>query len=70
MARHVDRERIRRAKLIGSEAAVARAEAARRKLADCDGRLAKYRNALEAGADAAIVGPSLACSKVRVGGGT
>ena len=38
------------------EAAIARAEAARRKIAHCDDRLTKYRNALEAGADAAIVG--------------
>ena len=30
-------------------------EAARRKLADCDSRLAKYRRALDAGADPAIV---------------
>jgi site-specific DNA recombinase len=37
------------------EAAVARKEAARRKLADCDARLAKYRSALEAGADALVV---------------
>jgi site-specific DNA recombinase len=37
------------------EAAVARAEAARRRVADCDARLAKYRTALEAGADAVIV---------------
>lgn len=34
---------------------LARAEAARRKLADCDERLAKYRQALEAGADATVV---------------
>lgn len=34
---------------------VARAEAARRKLADCDARLAKYRQALEAGADPTVV---------------
>ena len=33
----------------------ARAEAARRKIADCDSRLAKYRQALDAGADAAVV---------------
>ena len=33
----------------------ARAEAARRKLADCDKRLAKYRQALDAGADATVV---------------
>jgi site-specific DNA recombinase len=38
------------------EAAVARAEAARRKLADCDARLAKYRTALEAGTDPVLVG--------------
>jgi hypothetical protein len=38
------------------DAAIARAAAARRKIADCDDRLSKYRNALEAGADAAIVG--------------
>lgn len=37
------------------EAAEARAEAARRKIADCDSRLAKYRQALDAGADAAVV---------------
>ena len=30
-------------------------KAARRKLADCDQRLAKYRQALDAGADAAVV---------------
>jgi site-specific DNA recombinase len=33
----------------------ARREAARRKLADCDQRLAKYRKVLDAGADAAVV---------------
>lgn len=32
-----------------------RVEAARRKLVDCDNRLAKYRQALDAGADAAVV---------------
>lgn len=37
------------------DAAEARREAARRKLADCDQRLAKYRQALDAGADAAVV---------------
>ncbi|HVA04763.1 MAG TPA: recombinase family protein [Acidimicrobiales bacterium] len=37
------------------EAAEARMEAARRKVADCDSRLAKYRAALDAGADATIV---------------
>ncbi len=37
------------------DGAEARAEAARRKLVDCDERLAKYRDALEAGADARIV---------------
>jgi len=37
------------------EAAVARAEAARRKIADCDQRLAKYRAALDAGADPVVV---------------
>ena len=37
------------------EATEARREAARRKLADCDSRLAKYRQALDAGADAAVV---------------
>ena len=35
--------------------AEARAEAARRKIADCDQRLAKYRQVLDAGADAAVV---------------
>ena len=38
----------------------ARAEAARRKLADCDGRLAKYRKALEAGAEPTVVAGWLA----------
>lgn len=37
------------------EAGEARAEAARRKIADCDSRLAKYRAALDAGADPLIV---------------
>jgi site-specific DNA recombinase len=37
------------------DAGAARAEAARRKIADCDDRLRKYRGALEAGADPAIV---------------
>jgi site-specific DNA recombinase len=37
------------------DASAARAEAARRKLADCDQRLAKYRQALEAGAEATVV---------------
>jgi len=37
------------------EVAQARMEAARRKLADCDSRLAKYRAALDAGADPTIV---------------
>lgn len=37
------------------DAAVARAEAARRKIADCDARLAKYRAALDAGADPIVV---------------
>jgi hypothetical protein len=32
-----------------------KAEAARRKLADCNGRLAKYRSALDSGADPVIV---------------
>ena len=39
----------------GDESREARAEAARRKIADCDHRLAKYRQALDAGADAAVV---------------
>ena len=34
---------------------LARAEAARRAVKDCDARLAKYRDALEAGADPAVV---------------
>lgn len=34
---------------------IARAEAAQRKLADCDERLGKYRQALEAGADPTVV---------------
>ena len=38
-----------------NEAAEARAEAARRKIADCDHRLTKYRQALDAGADATVV---------------
>jgi homogentisate 1,2-dioxygenase len=33
----------------------ARAEAARRKLTDCDDRLGKYRPALDSGADPALV---------------
>jgi hypothetical protein len=37
------------------EVAEARMEAARPKVVDCDSRLAKYRAALDAGADAAIV---------------
>ena len=37
------------------DAAEARAEGARRKIADCDQRLGKYRQALDAGADATIV---------------
>ena len=37
------------------DGAIARAEAARRALEDCDTRLAKYRAALEAGADPAVV---------------
>ena len=37
------------------EAAEARAEGARRKIADCDQRLGKYRSALDAGADATVV---------------
>lgn len=37
------------------EAAEARAEAARRKLADCDDRLTKYRAALDSGADPVVV---------------
>ncbi len=34
---------------------IARAEASRRAVADCDTRLAKYRSALQAGADPAVV---------------
>jgi hypothetical protein len=37
------------------DTATARAEAARRAVKDCDGRLAKYRSALEAGADPVVV---------------
>jgi hypothetical protein len=37
------------------EAAENRTEAARRKLADCESRLGKYREALDSGADPAIV---------------
>ena len=37
------------------ETAEARLEAARRRIVDCDSRLAKYRAALDAGADATIV---------------
>lgn len=37
------------------EAAEARAEAARRRLRDCEQRLAKYRQTLDAGAEAAVV---------------
>ena len=37
------------------DGALARAEAARRAIADCDARLQKYRSALEAGADPAVV---------------
>lgn len=37
------------------DAGAARAEAARRKIADCDDRLRKYRGALEAGATALVV---------------
>jgi len=39
----------------GDEAAEARSEAARRKIADCDHRLAKYRQVLDAGAEASVV---------------
>ncbi len=39
----------------GEEGAEARAEGARRKIADCDQRLARYRSALDAGADATVV---------------
>ena len=42
------------------EAAEARAGAARRKIADCDSRLARYRQALGASADAAVVATWLA----------
>jgi site-specific DNA recombinase len=38
-----------------TEADHARIDAAKRKLADCDSRLAKYRAALDAGADPAVV---------------
>ena len=44
----------------GDEASAARAEAARRKLADCDDRLARYRAALDGGADPALVAGWLA----------
>jgi hypothetical protein len=37
------------------ESIEAKAEGARRKLADCDDRLAKYRSALESGADPVVV---------------
>jgi len=37
------------------DASAARAEAARKALTDCDARLVKYRSALEAGADPAVV---------------
>src|SRR5438445_1347202 len=37
------------------ERVVAQVEAARRQLADCDGRLTKYRAALEAGTDPAVI---------------
>jgi site-specific DNA recombinase len=37
------------------EAGEARAEAARRKITDCDSRLAQYRRALDGGADAVVV---------------
>ncbi len=49
-ARHWPRRRRRR-----SDADQARVEAAQRKLADCDRRLAKYRKALDAGADPVVV---------------
>jgi site-specific DNA recombinase len=39
----------------GDEASAARTEAARRKLADCDDRLARYRAALDGGADPVLV---------------
>lgn len=41
------------------DAATARAEAARRKIADWDERLRKYRQVLKAGADALIVAGSM-----------
>jgi hypothetical protein len=37
------------------EAITAKLDAARRQLVDCEGRLAKYRSALEAGADPIVV---------------
>jgi site-specific DNA recombinase len=40
---------------VTDDAGAARAEAARRRITDCDDRLRKYRSALEAGADPAIV---------------
>jgi site-specific DNA recombinase len=42
------------------DAAAARAEAARKKIADCDGRLASYRRALEGGAPGEVVGAWIA----------
>lgn len=39
----------------GDEAATARAEAARRKISDCDERLARYRSLVEAGTDPKVV---------------
>ena len=39
----------------GDEAGAAELEASRRRLVDCDGRLAKYRAALESGADPSVV---------------
>ena len=46
------------------EVATARAGAAKRRITDCDSRLAKYRAALEAGADPVVIGQWLA--EVRV----
>jgi len=59
--RHIDDTCERLAKVAEiDEAAAARAEAARRKVADCDERLASYRRALEGGAPGEVVGQWIA----------
>ncbi|HVA43588.1 MAG TPA: hypothetical protein VNF50_08900 [Acidimicrobiales bacterium] len=49
-------------------ARLAAVEAARRQIADCDSRLAKYRAALDAGVEAAVVGRWIAEVRAERGG--